>query len=286
MIDMSGCYRAAARAALPHALIVADLFYVAQLLNTMVDDVRRRNTHRMRGRRSRAADLEYTIKNLLRFGPRRFCDRGRRRILDTLPALQDIDGEAAHELRVAWTAKNLLLALAPSRTGHATSRTDVARALYRFFDYVTTFGRDIVELVTAAETICQRFSKIDPLGVRTSGASGASGASGGGGGGGGGRVYHRLPQPKLKPKPRIPPMPLPQLKQHAPAGPVWSGRRILRRRMVGRWRGSRWSLKSVRRGSVRIRCRRGMGRPGRARMVAVRWWGSVAVGDYLSACRA
>ncbi|WP_322780540.1 RHS repeat-associated core domain-containing protein [Frankia sp. Cas4] len=93
----------------------------------------------------------------------------------------------------------------------------------------------------------------------------------------GGRVVQVHPRTQLKPiplpKPRIPPMPLPQLKQHAPAGPVWSGRRILRRRMVGRRRGSRWSLRSVRRGFVRIRCRRGMGRLGRVRTVAARWWG-------------
>ncbi|WP_322780541.1 RHS repeat-associated core domain-containing protein, partial [Frankia sp. Cas4] len=89
----------------------------------------------------------------------------------------------------------------------------------------------------------------------------------------GGRVVQVRPRtlrtPTPLPKPRIPPMPLPQLKQHAPAGPVWSGRRILRRRMVGRRRGSRWSLKSVGRVSVRTRCRRGMGRLGRVRMVTV-----------------
>ncbi|WP_416211302.1 RHS repeat-associated core domain-containing protein [Frankia sp. Cas3] len=43
----------------------------------------------------------------------------------------------------------------------------------------------------------------------------------------GGRAVQVHPRTQLKPiplpKPRIPPMPLPQLKQHAPAGPVWSG---------------------------------------------------------------
>nr|WP_284346970.1 transposase [Frankia sp. Cppng1_Ct_nod] len=45
-----------------------------------------------------------------------------------------------------------MLALAPSRTGRATCRTDIARALFRFGDYVATFGRDLPELVTLAET--------------------------------------------------------------------------------------------------------------------------------------
>nr|WP_284346971.1 transposase [Frankia sp. Cppng1_Ct_nod] len=52
-MDLSPVYRAVAREALPHALVCADLFHVAQLANKMVDDVRRRNTHRLRGRRGR-----------------------------------------------------------------------------------------------------------------------------------------------------------------------------------------------------------------------------------------
>nr|WP_322767467.1 transposase [Frankia sp. Cr1] len=128
-IDMSPVYRSAVRAALPAATLLVDLFQVAQLATNMLDDVRRRHTHRM---------------------------RGRRRILDTLTALAETDAEAAHEIRVAWKARSLLfelLALAPSRTGLATSRTDVDRALHRFFDYCATFGKDIAELVTLAETI-------------------------------------------------------------------------------------------------------------------------------------
>ncbi|WP_349816956.1 transposase [Frankia sp. Cppng1_Ct_nod] len=155
-IDLSTLYRAAAREALPHAIILADIFHVAQLATKMVDDVRRRNTHRMRGRRGRVSDLEYTIKNLLRWGPSTLSRRSRRKILETLSALETVDGAATHEIRTAWTARNLLLemlALAPSRTGRATTRTDVGRALYRFFDYCATFGRDIPELVTLAETI-------------------------------------------------------------------------------------------------------------------------------------
>jgi transposase len=61
-------------------------------------------------------------------------------------------------LRTAWNAENRLLdllALSPARTGRATSRTDVAGAMTRFFDYRATFGRDIPEIVTLAETISQ-----------------------------------------------------------------------------------------------------------------------------------
>ncbi len=57
-IDMSGVYKAAARAALPHTILAVDPFHVAQLANKAVGDVRRRATHRLRRRRGRATDPE------------------------------------------------------------------------------------------------------------------------------------------------------------------------------------------------------------------------------------
>jgi transposase len=179
-MDLSSTYRAAAREALPHALICADLFHVAQLVNTMVDDVRRRNAHRLRRRRGRASDPEYVIKNLLKWGPRTLSRRGRKKILDTLSDLELVDPQTAHEIRIAWTAKNLLLgvlALAPSRTGLATCRTEIAHALFRFFDYVVTFGRDIPELVTLAETIDKWLEEITNgvlLGITNAAAEGVN----------------------------------------------------------------------------------------------------------------
>ncbi|MEX5632539.1 transposase, partial [Parafrankia sp. FMc2] len=46
-IDMSTTYQAAARVALPDAMIAVDPFHVAQLANRTVGDVRRRATHRL-----------------------------------------------------------------------------------------------------------------------------------------------------------------------------------------------------------------------------------------------
>ncbi len=154
---MSTSYRAVAREALPHAIVAADHFHVAQHMGTMCDDVRRRISHQLHGRRGRATDIEYPLTNALRYGPGRLSDRGRRKILDGLGELVMIDGDAAYDLRVSWTAKNLLLRvlkpLSPSRTGRPITRTEIAHALFRFFDHVATFGTGIPELVTATETI-------------------------------------------------------------------------------------------------------------------------------------
>ncbi len=64
-IDMSPVYKAAARAALPHALLAVDPFHLVHLANKTIGDVRRRVTHARYGRRGRADDPEYKIRNLL-----------------------------------------------------------------------------------------------------------------------------------------------------------------------------------------------------------------------------
>ncbi|WP_230204833.1 transposase [Parafrankia elaeagni] len=46
-----------------------------------------------------------------------------------------------------------MLALSPARTGRATTRTDVDRALTRFFEYCATTGATVPEVVTLAETV-------------------------------------------------------------------------------------------------------------------------------------
>ncbi|MEX5638164.1 transposase, partial [Parafrankia sp. FMc2] len=146
-------YQAAARVALPDAMIAVDPFHVAQLANRTVGDVRRRATHRLRRRRGRATDPEYQIKGLLLRGPATLTPTGRDRILTTLA---DLGGLACFEIGAAWRAKNLLLdllALSPTRTGRATTRTDLNRALTRFFEYCATVGAAVPEIVTLAETI-------------------------------------------------------------------------------------------------------------------------------------
>jgi transposase len=151
-IDMSTVYKSAARAALPHAIVAVDPFHVVQLGNKVVGDVRRRVIHEHYGRRGRADDPEYAIKGLLVRNDEKLSDAARGRLLCTLADL----GEHGFPLGTARRAKELLrdvLKLSPTRTTRATTRTDIDRALTRFFEYCGTVGHTVPEIVTLAETI-------------------------------------------------------------------------------------------------------------------------------------
>src|SRR6266568_7136957 len=137
---------------LPNARLVVDLFHVIQLANTMLGDVRRRVTYTRRGRRGRASDLEYTIKNPLRRGQERLSKTARHKLLCALADL----GDAGRQIGAAWRAKELLRDLArlsPNHTGLAATRDQVSKALQAFFDFAATTGASVPEIQTLAETI-------------------------------------------------------------------------------------------------------------------------------------
>ncbi len=153
-IDMSTVYKSAVAGSglLPNARLVVDLFHVVQLANTMVGDVRRRVTYTRRGRRGRASDLEYTIKNPLRRGQERLSKTARHKLLCALADL----GDAGRQIGAAWRAKELLRDLAklsPNTTGLAATRDQVSKALQAFFDFAATTGASVPEIQTLAETI-------------------------------------------------------------------------------------------------------------------------------------
>jgi transposase len=153
-IDMSSVYKSAVATGglLPGARLVVDLFHVVQLANKTVADVRRRVTYARYGRRGRASDPEYAIKNPLRRGKERLSDNARHKLLCTLSDL----GEAGREIGAAWRAKELvrdLVKLSPGRHGQAPTRTQVAAALEAFFTFAATTGSTVPEVVTLAETI-------------------------------------------------------------------------------------------------------------------------------------
>jgi transposase len=151
-IDMSTVFKAAVREALPNAALAVDFFHVSQLANKAVGDVRRRVTYENHGRRGRAADPEYKIKNLLVRGAEKLSENARGRLLCTLSTL----GDAGRQLTAVWKAKELLrnvLKLSPTRTGRATCRSEVAAALEKFFTHCAGPGATVPEVVTLAETV-------------------------------------------------------------------------------------------------------------------------------------
>ncbi|TCJ30686.1 DDE transposase [Parafrankia sp. BMG5.11] len=151
-IDMSTVYKAAARAALPDAMLAVDPFHVTQLANKVIGDVRRRVTQEHHGRRGRADDPEYKIKGLLVRREEALSPAARGRLLCTLSDL----GDRGRQITAAWRAKELLravLALAAHRSGHPITRSDVSNALTRFFTYCATVGETVPEITVLAETI-------------------------------------------------------------------------------------------------------------------------------------
>jgi transposase len=153
-IDMSSVYKSAVLTSelLPHAALIVDVFHVIQLATKTVDDVRRRITYARHGRRGRASDLEYTIKNSLRRGAERLSETARNKLLCALADL----GDHGRQIGTAWRAKELLrdlVKLSPTHTGRATCRHQIAQALEKFFTYAATTGASIPEVQTLAETI-------------------------------------------------------------------------------------------------------------------------------------
>jgi transposase len=153
-IDMSSVYKSAVLKGgmLPNAKLVVDLFHVIQPANKMVGDVRRRITFEQYGRRGRATDLEYVIRNLLVRGAEKLSKNVRNKLLCALADL----GDGGRQISAAWRAKEHLrdlVKLSPNQAGIAPTRPQIARALEAFFTFCATVGGSVPEIQTLAETI-------------------------------------------------------------------------------------------------------------------------------------
>jgi transposase len=128
-IDVSSVFKsAAASGLLPNARLVADLFHVIWLASKMAGDVRRRLTYERHGRRGRAGDPEYDLKDLVRRGKEKLSKAARHKLLRALADL----GDAGRQIGAAWRAKELLrevAKLSPNRTGKAATRDKVAKGM-------------------------------------------------------------------------------------------------------------------------------------------------------------
>ena len=94
-IDMCTVFVSAIRRYLPDATIVVDHFHIVKLANDTVAEVRRRIATQLRGRRGRATDPEYQVRNLLRRNREDLTGKAFTRLWDTLV---DLDEES----RVSW----------------------------------------------------------------------------------------------------------------------------------------------------------------------------------------
>jgi transposase len=146
-IDMCTVFKAAIRQVLPHALLVVDHFHVVQLASRAVTEVRRRMTLTQRGRRGRASDPEWQMRNRLTRSAARMRGKHVDRLVDTLQALPTTIGAP---ILAAWNAKeDLLDLLATART--PPDREYVRRLLHRF--YARCAACDLPELHRLATTI-------------------------------------------------------------------------------------------------------------------------------------
>lgn len=149
-IDMCTIYASAVRRMLPHATLVVDVFHVVQLATKAVGDVRRAAIRAKYGRRGRAKDPEYGIKNLLVKNLEHLTPGQFDKVMGRL--LADRHGQ---QIAAAWIAKEKLrdaLNLRARVRGSTPPERQVRDRLYQFYAWCAD-QHDIAELVTLATTV-------------------------------------------------------------------------------------------------------------------------------------
>ncbi|WP_449061652.1 ISL3 family transposase, partial [Planomonospora algeriensis] len=135
-IDMCTIFKAAVRAALPHAVLVVDHFHIVQLANAAVTEVRRRVTVQVRGRRGRKGNREWELRNRLTRSAARMHGSQLDPMIDDLHALPMKIGQPILD---AWNAKEDLLDLLALARMHP-ERHVIAERLFRFYDRCAASG--------------------------------------------------------------------------------------------------------------------------------------------------
>jgi hypothetical protein len=146
-IDMCTIFKSAIVQALPHATLVVDHFHVVQLAHQALNEVRRRVTVQVHGRRGRAGDREWDLRNRLTRSAKRMRAERVDKLCDDLAQLP---AGISVPVLAAWNAKeDLLDLLALARTN--PNREHVARLLHRFYQRCADSG--LPELARLATTI-------------------------------------------------------------------------------------------------------------------------------------
>jgi transposase len=152
--DMCSVFKAAVAAALPHATLVVDHFHVVQLANKVIDEVRCRRTAQVRGRRGRAGDREWDLRNKLTANVE---NRDRDKTRAMVSALADLD-LIGPPILAAWLAKEeLRYLLALARTG--ADRHLISQRLHRFYSVCADSG--VAEVERLARTVQTWWSQIE-----------------------------------------------------------------------------------------------------------------------------
>lgn len=155
-IDMCTVFVSAIRRYLPHAQIVIDRFHLVKLATDTVTEVRRRVTMTTRGRRGRASDPEWRLRNLLRRNREDLTDAAFVRLWNTLIDL----GAPGLTILRAWIAKDRLRQIL-ALTGTGADRSVISHRLYRFYTWCADAG--MPELERLATTISTWWRYIEPL---------------------------------------------------------------------------------------------------------------------------
>ena len=145
-IDMCTVFVSAVPRYLPHAQLVVDHFHVVKLGNDTVAEVRRRVATGLRGRRGRASDPEWKVRNLLRRNTEDLSPRAFAKLWNTLVDL----GEPGLTILKTWIAKEELRRLL-SLAGTHPERSVISHRLYRFYTWCADAA--IPELERLATTI-------------------------------------------------------------------------------------------------------------------------------------
>lgn len=150
VIDLCSIYAGAIGRMLPHAQLAADPFHIVQLATKMVGDVRRRVIREKYGRRGRAGDTEYGIKNLLVRNLEHLTYDQFNKIITKLE--HDSHGQQILLARIAKEKLRDLIRLRESISGITPTPEQIRHALHEFFTWCADY-QHIPELLTLAQTI-------------------------------------------------------------------------------------------------------------------------------------
>jgi transposase len=170
-IDMCTIFKSAITQALPHATLVVDHFHVVHLAHQALNEVRRRVTVQIRGRRGRKGDREWDLRNRLTRSARRIRAERVDELCDDLAGLPT---SIAVPVLTAWNAKeDLHDLLAVART--SPNRDTIARLLHRFYQRCADSGLpELARLATTIETWWPQILAFLHTGITNAGSEGTN----------------------------------------------------------------------------------------------------------------